>query len=256
MFRGSSSQSATTNTVTLSSTTALPPSSIPLTTIPVPPLQTNEDAAIAASAAADAQVPDGGYGWVVCAGCATLTFWFGGTTYSWGVMQAELSSQKLAPASTLAFLGSTTVACIAAFALLNSRIVRLLGARNTGLLGVFLMGLGEILASFCTRSVPGLFVALGITMGMGVSLCFMVSSITPAQYFVKRRGLANGIVYAGGGLGGTGIAFVMDAINRRLGVEWTFRIIGLSMLATGLPMVMLVKDRGAGPPPVKAWVEW
>jgi MFS family permease len=74
-------------------------------------------------------------------------------------------------------------------------------------------------------------------------------------YFKKRRGLASGIVYAGGGLGGTGIAFLMNAINQILGIEWTFRVTGLSMLATGMPMAMLLKDRG-GPPPVRAWVEW
>ena len=49
--------------------------------------------------------PDGGYGWAVVAGCATLTFWFGGTTYSWGVMQAALSARGLSSASTLAFIG-------------------------------------------------------------------------------------------------------------------------------------------------------
>jgi hypothetical protein len=63
------------------------------------------DQTMAASAAADAQVPDGGYGWVVVASCAMLTFWFGGTTYSWGIMQAALVNQGLASASTLALVG-------------------------------------------------------------------------------------------------------------------------------------------------------
>ena len=123
------------------------------------------------------------------------------------------------------------------------------------MLGVFLMGLGEICASFTTHSIGGLFATEGVLMGIGVSLCFMTSSVVPAQYFKKKRGLANGIVYAGGGLGGTGIAFAMDAINQHLSIEWTFRIIGLCMIGTGLPMAFLIKDR-SGPPPVKAWVDW
>jgi hypothetical protein len=61
------------------------------------------DKTMAASAAADAEVPDGGYGWVVVASCSTLTFWFGGTTYSWGVMQAALFNRGLTNTSTLAF---------------------------------------------------------------------------------------------------------------------------------------------------------
>lgn len=151
--------------------------------------------------------------------------------------------------------GSTAVAAIAAFALINARIIRLLGARTTALLGVFLMGIGETTASFTTNSIGGLFATESILMGIGISLCFMVTSVTPAQYFKNRRCLANGIVYAGGGLGGTGIAFVMDAINQSLGTEWTFRILGIAMLSTGLPMAFLIKDR-SGPPPVRAWVEW
>ncbi|KAI0198672.1 putative monocarboxylate transporter [Astrocystis sublimbata] len=171
------------------------------------------------------------------------------------ITPAAADNQGLAGASTLSFVGSTTIAAIAAFALVNARLVRFLGARTTALLGVFLMGIGETTASFCTHSIGGLFGTESILMGIGVSLCFMVSSVTPAQYFKKKRGLANGIVYAGGGLGGTGIAFVMDVINQKLGIEWTFRIIGLSMLTTGLPLAFLIKDRN-GPPPAAAWVEW
>ncbi len=60
---------------------------------------------IATAGPVDTEVPDGGYGWTVVAGCATLTFWFGGTTYSWGVMQTALINQGLASASTLSFVG-------------------------------------------------------------------------------------------------------------------------------------------------------
>lgn len=68
-----------------------------------PPNET--DIVMAASAAADSEVPDGGYGWVILAGCSTLTFWFAGTTYSWGVMQAALVREGFASPSTLAFVG-------------------------------------------------------------------------------------------------------------------------------------------------------
>lgn len=71
-----------------------------------------------------------------------------------------------------------------------------------------------------------------------------VVSITPAQYFDKRRGLANGIVYAAGGLGGTANSFAMDGLIKRLGTAWTFRILGFMTLATGLPAAWLIQDRG------------
>jgi len=76
----------------------------------------------------------------------------------------------------------------------------------------------------------------------------------PAQYFNKRRGLANGIVYAGGGIGGTVISFAMDGLIQKLGPEWTFRIIGFVTLATSLPAAWLIKERA----PIKTTtlIEW
>jgi MFS family permease len=81
-----------------------------------------------------------------------------------------------------------------------------------------------------------------------------VISTISTQYFNKKRGIANGIVYAGGGLGGTVISFAMDGLIQRLGPSWTFRIIGIVTLATGLPAAWLIKERA----PIKStiFIEW
>lgn len=62
-----------------------------------------------------------------------------------------------------------------------------------------------------------------------------VVSVLPAQYFKAKRGIANGIVYAGGGLGGTVISFILDALLQSVGIAWTFRILGFMIMGTGLP---------------------
>ncbi|KAJ6617096.1 major facilitator superfamily domain-containing protein [Mycena sp. CBHHK59/15] len=191
----------------------------------------------------DSQVPDGGYGWIVVFGCAVLTWWFVGTSYSWGLIQAALVKQGLSSASTLSFVGSSTVACISGLALINARVIRFLGAQRTALLGISLLGVGEILSGFATLNIGALFVTAGAVMGVGTSLCFMVVSVTPAQYFSRKRGLANGVVYAGGGLGGAVTSFVLDGLIQALGPAWTFRILGLMTLATGLPAAWLIKER-------------
>ena len=98
----------------------------------------------------------------------------------------------------------------------------------------------------------GGFTALLLTST--TSLCFMVVSVTPAQYFRAKRGIANGIVYAAGGLGGAVISFVMNALLERVGVQWTFRIIGFATWATGLPAAYLIKQRVPIPP--SAVVDW
>jgi hypothetical protein len=125
------------------------------------------DAVVAESRIADAQVPDGGYGWVVIFACSLLCFWFVGTSYSWGVIQAALVKQKVSTPSSLSFVGSLTAACISFLALANARLIRRIGARNTALAGVGFLGGGGILSSFSTKNVGGLFFTTGILMGMG-----------------------------------------------------------------------------------------
>ena len=71
----------------------------------------------------------------------------------------------------------------------------------------------------------------------------MVVSVTPAQYFSRKRGLANGIVYAAGGLGGTIISFALNGLISKLGTSWTYRVIGGTTLATALPSAYLIKER-------------
>lgn len=126
-----------------------------------------EDAIMQASLAADSEVPEGGYGWVIILACALLCFWFVGTTYCWGVFQAALVQQGVSSASTLAFVGSLTTACISFLAVINARILRKLGPRLAAMLGMSLFGLGEVLAGFMTTNIVGLFLAVGLVMGLG-----------------------------------------------------------------------------------------
>lgn len=75
--------------------------------------------------------------------------------------------EKLAPATSLSFVGSLAVFFIAGLALVNARLIRLIGARNTGLLGITFLGGSQILSGFATKSLPGLFITSGVGMGIG-----------------------------------------------------------------------------------------
>jgi hypothetical protein len=146
-------------------------------------------------------VPDGGFdGWVIAFACSTITyvhpdpqfiydfiraarFFYVGLTYSWGLVQAKLASEHLAPDSTLAFIGSTTIAFVSFAAIINSRLIRLLGTRNAALLACSLLGVGQILSGWATKSVSGLFLTNGVIMGIGCSLCFMVSCVSHGRRY-------------------------------------------------------------------------
>ncbi|RYO92138.1 hypothetical protein DL762_001796 [Monosporascus cannonballus] len=201
------------------------------------------DPVLQASQQADSEVPDGGYGWVVVMSCAVLSWWVIGTSYSWGVIQGALVEGGLSTPATLSFVGSLWPTLLGGIAILNSRIMRAIGVRNTSLLGISLVGVAEILSSFTVKSLPGLFITEGALLGFGYGLCFIIASSTPAQYFSRKRGLANGVVFAGGGLGGAILSLALDPLIRSAGPAWAFRVLGLATLATGLPTAWLVRER-------------
>ena len=214
----------------------------------------NPDDSIEASRLVDAGAPDGGQGWVVLAASSVIAFWFVGTTYCWGVIQGKLVQDELASASTLSWVGSLAVACNAIFSVPSSKVLRSLGSKVTAFIAVSFLATGEILSGFTTQHVGGLFACWGVITGIGVSLSFICVSSVTSQYFNKRRGLAKGIVFAAGGLGGAVISFMMEGLLESLGTAWTFRLVGIFTLVTGLPAAWFIKDRI--PPSRRAFLEW
>lgn len=206
-----------------------------------------DDPALEASRIADSSVPDGGFGWVVICACAMVAWWVIGLSYVWGVYQRALVERGVGSPLALSFCGSLSPALMASVGMFASRTVRSLGTRKLSFAGIILMAISQIGASFVTNHLVGLFFLPGVPLGLGMSACFMSFSVAPAQYFRRRRGLANGIVSAGGGFGGAIMSIATNALIRRYSVEWAFRITGLLIALTGLPAAWLVKERTAVP---------
>jgi hypothetical protein len=132
---------------------------------------------VEASLIADSNVPEGGYGWVVIAGCAVLTWWYLGMSYSWGIMQTALVERGLSTAYTLSFIGSLCVTFNSILALAHARFIRLVGTRQAALIGVTCLGGGTVLSGFCTENIGGLFFTSGVLTGLGTR-CVVLRCIT------------------------------------------------------------------------------
>ena len=65
----------------------------------------------------------------------------------------------------------------------------------------------------------------------------------PAHYFDRRRGVATGIVSAGGACGGIAFPLIMQAFIPKLGFIWTTRIIELIMIAFLVIANLLIRSR-------------
>ncbi|KGQ03140.1 putative transporter ESBP6 [Beauveria bassiana D1-5] len=198
-----------------------------------------EEEILAASRAADSAAPDGGYGWAIVASGCVLMWWGVGTTYAWGVIQRTLVRDGLAGPAVVSFIGSLQAAMVSLCATANAWLLQRLGPRRTALTGVALMGGCEILSSFTTRNLGGLFVTSGVMFGLGAS---------------KKRGLANGLIFAGSGLGGAAISFALDPLIEKIGLTMAYRVLGIATLATGLPAAWIMKERTRLPR--RQFIEW
>ena len=198
-----------------------------------------------APASAVEALPDGGYGWTVVFACSVLTFWINGWSGSWGVLQTALFQTYPSQGSTtsLSFVGSLSISLAVCFGLACVRLSRLIGARYAMLLGQSMVGCGIFLSSFTVKDLGGLFATTSVLVGLGTSLTYTMSNSVPVQWFSGKLGTANGLVKLGGGLGATTLAVLSQALIEKVGIPWTFRILGFMSLASGIPAAMLIKER-------------
>ncbi|EIN08159.1 MFS general substrate transporter [Punctularia strigosozonata HHB-11173 SS5] len=97
-------------------------------------------------------------------------------------------------------------------------------------------------ASYATQVV--VLVALqGVLYGIGGTLLYAPCISFLSEWFVNRRGLANGIIFAGTALGGLVIPLVLPPLLRKYGVATSLRILSIAMVVLLIPLLPFVKPR-------------
>lgn len=72
---------------------------------------------------------------------------------------------------------------------------------------------------------------------------FVGSVGIPAQWFTKRRSLANGISSSGSGVGGLIYSLAAGAMLQSIGIAWTFRVLGIISFVVNSICAILLRDR-------------
>ncbi|TCD66900.1 hypothetical protein EIP91_000739 [Steccherinum ochraceum] len=116
--------------------------------------------------------------------------------------------------------------------------------------GLALSTISLFLSSFVSR-IELLILLQGIGVGIGGGLLYWPGLFMTNEWFVRRRGLASGIIFAGSGLGGKShalsIGFVfplmVKALLDEVGFRWTLRIWAAFMAVVGIISVWLIRHR-------------
>lgn len=110
------------------------------------------------------------------------------------------------------------------------------------LIGIFIMTGSLVAASFAT-TVPHLIGTQGVLFSIGSSLSYCPCIAFLNDWFDKRKGMAYGIMWAGTGLSGSVLPFLLEYLLGRFGYQYTLRVCAVILSAITLPVVYFVKPR-------------
>ncbi|MBR2802113.1 MAG: OFA family MFS transporter [Erysipelotrichaceae bacterium] len=105
-----------------------------------------------------------------------------------------------------------------------------LGPKWVIFLGGILFGLGMIFSGRVT-GLGGLILTYGLMVGLGIGLIYGATVSNCVKFFPDKKGLIGGLTTAAYGASSVIIPPVVVRINAAMGIEKTFLIIGLVMLA-------------------------
>ncbi|KAG8926282.1 hypothetical protein FRC01_009062 [Tulasnella sp. 417] len=114
--------------------------------------------------------------------------------------------------------------------------------RNISFLGFVLCVLGLLGSGFATR--PAHLVATqGVVYSIGATMMFFPVITWLIEWFSVKRGLANGILFTGTGLGGIVVPFVAEILLNRYGHRTTFIVLAAIFGVLALPALVYAKPR-------------
>jgi MFS family permease len=181
--------------------------------------------------------------WVVAAAALGMGLGFG-VVSSLSVFMVPLGQELGWPRASIAFAYTLMTIAIAAAGLLWGRLADRINTRATSVFGAAILGLG-LLALSRQESLYA-FYAIHFVLGAAGFACLYTPLIaTVGLWFDKRRGLAIGLVTAGGALGQGVVPLAASELIGILGWRGAYEVLGLAYLALLVPAMALVTKPAA-----------
>ena len=132
------------------------------------------------------------------------------------------------------------MACRALSSVVMGSLTDRFGARAVVAAGGLLMGLGTLLGGIMT-SVWELYFFYGVLAGTGMGVVSVPLSSTVSRWFVTRRGLTQGVLVVGAGLGNFAVAPAAGYLVLGLGISTAYVILGTGGLVCIVLLALVLK---------------
>ncbi|KAF7925009.1 uncharacterized protein EAE98_007097 [Botrytis deweyae] len=197
----------------------------------------------------DGNVPraDGGKdAWLFLAACFLFEALIWGFPFAFGVFQTYYSTHPPFDkhANDIAITGTCATGIMYLFAPISLYVLETFPPtrRLSSILGLVIVVIALVAASFATE-VWHLIATQGFLYAIGGSLLYSPTMFYLDQWFVKRKGLALGVMWSGVGTSGLIFPFLLSYLVDRCGFRGTLRIWAAILFLLCCPLIYYIKPR-------------
>lgn len=180
------------------------------------------------------------YAWVVVWATFVALALIFGVSYSFAAFfaafAAEFDAQRADVSLVFGLTGGVYFVLGAGAGMLADRF----GPRAVTCVGMLLIAIGLLLCSFA-GSLPTVYAAYGVGVGVGVALVYTPAIACVQPWFTQRRGLAAGLASAGIGAGTVAVPLLASAAIALLQWRGALRALALLVLVLGLAATGLLR---------------
>lgn len=170
--------------------------------------------------------PDGGYAWLVLFGAMLVNILIpGGAIKSFGILFVEFLENMDASPSAASWIPALCYFLYSSLGPLSSILSVKYSYRTVTFVGAAFCSTGLALTYFAT-SVQYLYISYGVCVGIGAGLSFPPTVYIVTSYFVKLRGLANGLCISGSALGSIFLPPILRVLLDNFGYRGACLIMG------------------------------
>lgn len=169
------------------------------------------------------------YGWVIVVASLIMLFALASNLYSFGIFFKSLQTEFGWSRTVTSSVVTAYWICHLIFAMPAGWLSDRYGPRRVLLICNLVAGSGLILMSQVT-TLWQIYLFYGLMIGCGLAGTFAILSATAARWFVRRRGLALGLVACGSGAGTIVIAPVAHILIASYGWRGAYLVIGIAVL--------------------------
>ena len=168
------------------------------------------------------------YGWIIVIAATCIYAISAGQIVSFGIFVKPMAKELGWSRASLTGAFGLYILAMSLFSFVAGILVDRIGPRLLNVVGGLSLGLGFVLSSR-VHAPWHFYLSYGLLGGLGFSFLFVSLSSTIPRWFIEKRGLALGILFAGGGVGGLMISPLLQSLIDRY--DWRVAFLVLAALA-------------------------